>query len=343
MRQTRNPKYIISSYGRDTIRKIASAIYESPDCRYSSNDIATNLFVACLKGKSIEYVSRAPIGDTVLWRIKKEIGLAAIKDLIDLQKPAKGSHLTILLDGHDVMFYGKVTNGIVGTKPKDGSHRAFKYLAAYTTSEPHSIVDVMPLFDGSTTDPAISLIGCLMKDYVIDMVIMDGEFYLAELIDFLSRNGIEFTCRRTNTNNIRELNVLYDEPYRYETKVKRGEGNEINLSYWLYRCKGIGGDFYLVSSIKTAPKKLRMLYKTRWNIETGFRDVNGVKAKTTTRDMFVRLFLYVVSCIIYNLWMKTRFKFNLLTIRMYDFVESLIDSAKMWLLGCMDIGNRIRD
>ena len=84
------------------------------------------------------------------------------------------------------------------------------------------------------------------------------------------------------------------------------------------------------------------MYKTWWNIETGFREINRAKAKTTTPDLFVRLFLYVVSCIIYNLWMKVRFRFSLLTIRMYDFVDYVSWFLKDVLLRGTDIGNNLR-
>ena len=261
---------------------------------------------------------------------------------MELQMPPKGSHLTILIDRHDDMYYGKETNGVVGTKPKNGSHMAFKYFAAYATSSPNSVVDVMPLFDGSTSGPALSMIEGLSGDYMIDLVIMDGEFYNAELIDWLSSHKIPFICRRTNTGNIRELDILYDEPFLYETIVKRGNDTTINLRYWLYRYKDKDGDYYLVSSVKTTPKALKKMYKTRWNIETGFREINGVKAKTTTPDLIVRLFLYVAACIIYNLWMKVRLRFSLLTIRMYDFVDRLLWFLKGVLLRGTDIRNNIR-
>ena len=342
MKTKENPKYIVSAYARDTIRKIGNAIYDSPCCKYSSEDIATSIFAACLNGMSIEAMSKSPIGDTVFWRIKKETNLAGIRDLIGLQMPPKGSHLTILIDGHDSMYYGRKTNGVVGTKSKNGSHRAFKYLAAYTTSNPHSIVDVMPLFDGSTSEPALSMIYGLSRDYTIDTVIMDGEFYNAELIDWLSSHKIPFICRRTNTGNIRELGVSYNEPFLYETVVKRGNGTTINLRYWLYRYKGKDGDYYLASSVKTTPNALKKMYKTRWNIETGFREINVVKAKTASPDIFVRLFLYVVSCLIYNLWMKVRFRFPLFVIRMYDFVDHILGFLKGILLHSADIGNNLR-
>lgn len=343
MNDLKNLKYKIPQPLKEVTGSIASCIYQSDFCQYSSTDIATALVVACMENKSIEAVSNAPNGDTVLWRIKKGITIDGIKRLVNSQKPAKGMHITLIFDGHDKMFYGdKRTPGVVGTKPKNGSHRAFKYLAAYTTSEPHAVVDVLPLTDGSTTEPALQMVTEMASRYHIDMVIMDGEFYKAELIAELSRRKMDWACRRTNTGNIRELGVSYGNPLWYAQIVKRGDGTTINLGYWLYRYKGKDGDFYLASSIKTSPRKLRKIYKTRWSIETGFREINDVMAKTTTTDLLIRLFLYVVSCIIYNLWMKIRFRFSSVTIRLYDFVERCISNVRAQVIESRDLMNNMR-
>lgn len=334
--------YIIPTCGRETIREIGREIYNSEFCRYSRTDIATALFAACIQNKSLEAVAKAPNADTVIWRINKGITFDGIKRLIVIQRPEKGAHLTILLDGHDDISHGKRdTVGLVGTKPKNGSSYAFKYLVAYTTSEPHSIVDVMPLFDGSTARPTILMIEELRKDYVIDGVIMDGEFYLAELLEYLFVNDILFTCRRTDTGNIKELDISYRESMLYNVQMDR-EGRVIGFKYWLYRYKGKDGDFYLASSIHTTPGKLRKLYKIRWNIETCFREVNIVKMKTKTMNFLVRLFFYVVASIVYNLWMKVRLRFSLLELRMYEFTKILKDFVKENMMNHTDIGNTVR-
>ena len=54
--------------------------------------------------------------------------------------------------------------------------------------------------------------------------------------------------------------------------------------------------------MRNGAKEIRKLYKTRWHIETGFREINRVEIKTTTRGFLVRLFFYIVSCVVYNLW-----------------------------------------
>ena len=172
---------------------------------------------------------------------------------------------------------------------------------------------------------------------MIDLVIMDGEFYKAEFVRYLIDAKIGFITRRTDTGNIRELNMPYNKPYLYKTEVKRPDNTKVILNYWLYRYKGKEGDFYLTSNMRTGAKKMRKLYKTRWHIETGFREINRVEIKTTTRDFLVRLFFYIVSCIVYNLWQRIRFRYSIFTVRLDEVMSNIKEYIKMSLLFACDI------
>ncbi len=332
-----NLKYKIPQPLKEVTGSIASCIYDSESCQYGSADIATAIVVSAIQNRSIDAISKSPDPDTVFWRIYNGLTVENLNRLVKTQRPPKGTHLKILLDAHDKMFGGKDALGLVGTKPKDGSHRAFKYLVAFSNSSPKGIVAIEELFDGSVTKDAQELIKELAKDYVIDIVIMDGEFYKAEFIKYLTDAGINFLTRRTDTGNIRELNIKYNRPYLYENDVKRPDGVTIHLRYWLYRYKGKDGDFYLASNIRKLARVMRKLYKTRWNIETGFREVNRVEIMTTTRDFLVRLFFYVVSCIIYNLWQKIRFRYSIFTIRFDEIIVKIKEYIEALLLNANDI------
>ena len=332
-----NLRYKIPQPLKEATKDIASCIYESEFCKYSSIDIAATIVVSAVQNRSIDAISMSPNPDTVFWRIYNGIDIENLNRLIKTQRPPKGTHLKILMDGHDRMFYGKDALGIVGTKPKDGSHRAFKYLAAFSDSDPKGIVALEELFDGSVTEDAQRMIEELARDYAIDLVIMDGEFYKAEFIKYLTDAGINFVTRKTDTGNIRELKIPYNKPYLYKTDVKRPDGRNINLRYWLYRYRGKDGDFYLASNMRMKAKEMRKLYKTRWRIETGFRDINRVEIKTTTRDFLVRLFFYIVSCIVYNMWQRIRFRCNIFTVRLDEVLLEAKNYIRSSLLNAVDI------
>jgi len=337
MDDQKNLRYKIPQPLKEITGSITSCIYDSNFCQYSSTDIATALVISAVKNQSLEIIAKSPNADTIFWRIYGGLTIDKLEKLVKTQRPPKGSHIKILIDGYDDMFYGKDALGLVGTKPKDGTSKSFKYMAAFATNQPKGMITIREMFDGSVAKDAMDLIEELRKDYVMDVVVMDGEFYKAELVKYLSDKGIPFVIKRTNTGNIRALDARYGKPHLYKQGVKRGDGKVINLKCWVYRYKGKDGDFFLVSNIKGSPKKIRKIFQTRWEIETGFREVNRVKIKTTTRDFLIRLFFYIISCIIYNLWRKIRFRCGLFAIRLDDVIDQVKRFVSETVLHSTDI------
>jgi hypothetical protein len=332
-----NPTYIIPVPLKEVIGSIRTCLYQSEFCSYSDTDVATAVVTAAVQNKSLNGVSKRPDSDTDFWRIYRGLTIDALKLLVMTQRPPKGTHITILVDGHDKMKCGKDALGLVGTKPKCGTSMAFKYLVAFSNGEHKGIIDVRAMFDGSVTNDAMELIQELEKDYIIDWVIMDGEFYKAELVEYLVNAKIPFITKRTNTGNIRELHIKYGKPYLYKTNVERPNGRTIHLEYWMYRYRGKTGDFFLISNVKNGSKTIRKLFKSRWNIETGFREVNRVGIKTTTRDFLVQLFFYIVSCMVYNIWQKIRFRYSMSTIRLDEIIDCVKKFIKQLALSATDI------
>jgi len=251
MYDLKNPNFIVPTPLKEVIGSISACLYQSEFCHYSGADVATSMVTAAIQNKSLNAVSEHPNSDTDFWRIYNGITVDNLKPLIKTQTPPKGTHMKVLLDGHNNGFWGKDALGIVRTKPKNGTNKAFGYLAAFSNTNPKGIIAVEELFDGSVTNESEEMVKELRKDYTIDLLLADGEFYKAEFVDDLCRNHIPFIIRRTNTGNIRELGVKSTEPYPYKTDVKRPDGTIIHLKYWIYRYKGSDGDFFLISSSET--------------------------------------------------------------------------------------------
>jgi len=337
MEQLKNPNYIIPTPLKGVIESISTCLYDSPYCDYSSADIATAIVTSAIQHKSLNAVANSPDSDTVFQRIYDRLDMDNLEDLIKTQSPPKGAHIKLLLDGHNNMFCGKDALGIIRTKPKEGTNKAFGYLVGFSNTDPKGIVAIEELFDGSVTTDSMDMVKELRKKYLIDLLIADGEFYKAEFVEYLSNAKIPFIIRRTNTGNIRDLGIKYTKPYLYKTVVERPNGKQIHLQYWIYRYKGRDGDFYLISNMKKDAKTTRKLFKTRWNIETGFREVNRAEIKTTTRDFLVRLFFYVVSCMVYNMWRKIRFRYSMFTMKFDDMVVQIKMYIKHLMLSASDI------
>ena len=244
MTRTTNPNNIIPLPLKEVIGSIRICLYDSPFCTYSSADIATALVTAAIQNKSPNTVANRPDSDTVFERIYGGLNMDNLEFLIKTQRPPKGTHIKLLLDGHNNGFWGKDALGIIRTKPKNGTNKAFGYLVGFSNTEPKGIVAIQELFSGSVTTDSMEMIEELRKDYMIDLLVADGEFYKAEFVEYLTDAKIPFIVRRTNTGNIRELGVKYTKPYLYKTVVERLTGKKIYLRYWIYRYRGRSEDFF---------------------------------------------------------------------------------------------------
>jgi IS4 transposase len=49
-------------------------------------------------------------------------------------------------------------------------------------------------------------------------------------------------------------------------------------------------------------KKLNRLYSKRWGIETSYRVKKDFRPKTTSKNYIIRLFYFLFSVCLYNLW-----------------------------------------
>ena len=43
-------------------------------------------------------------------------------------------------------------------------------------------------------------------------------------------------------------------------------------------------------------------YRKRWGIETGYRQVNEIRPRTTSRDATFRMILFYTALLMYNMW-----------------------------------------
>ena len=54
-------------------------------------------------------------------------------------------------------------------------------------------------------------------------------------------------------------------------------------------------------------------YRYRWGIETSYRVEDGFEAKTTSRNFTLRVICFMLSIILYNLWILTRVEVQSMT------------------------------
>lgn len=300
---------------RELVEVLRPVIYTSGFCKYGQADIVDSLLAAALQKESLEYVSHSPSSDTVFLRLKSVITPETLKSVVRALRPMIDTEVDVAVDGHDDMYHGLKVAGIVGTKEKLGSHTAFKYLVFKVIANGiEYVVDVAEMFDGGVTEPTIAALRDLLKTYRIRRIVADGEFYSVGLIRFLQSVGIEWVIKGRSFAALEALDFSYNVPYK-NSDILLDMGKEADgdtPDYFVYRFKGRKNkegecrDFYVASSLRTSGKTIRSIVKSRWGIETGFREINRVKVKTCTRNHLLRMLLYSIACYVYNAWVSMR-------------------------------------
>lgn len=251
--------------------------------------------------------SRVPNSDTALLRFKsidryelQSVVSIVLEEQIEelkrkrlLERP-----VPIAFDWHDQMFYGdKEADMVNGTRPKDGSSYAYQYLTA-------SI-----LVDGKRLTVVLTPIKSRKHiiDYVKDALnrirnmgirvrhlLFDGGFSCLELPAYLQETGyfyaIHFTpndvTKRINLRDGGSVSYPCDRPF----KVVRIDDDQTKISY------------LFATNMTCRPKTLLKRYKTRWGVETTYREHNVFLPRTKSKNYTVRLLYYAVAVCLYNVW-----------------------------------------
>ena len=291
-------------------------VFEGKKPHYSIEDISSVMLSAALNRKSINSVANRPDADTVFYRLKNGIRLDKLADIIKNTAPKVKEKVILAIDGHDIMFYGdKKTQKIVGTKEKAGSNYAFKYLAVKMINKGKAyFVDLMPMDSGSVVEAAIASLERLEKKYDIGLVLMDGEFFSGAIIDHLKKKGCDFIIRRRSLKKLLHLPYHKAIKSRMAYKSRKGRPDTLEAGFYVYRYHGRKGSFFLASNMNIDPQRLRALFKKRWGIETGFREVNRLLIKTISKDWRIRMLLYAFSMWLYNYWVRSKRSLILFTL-----------------------------
>ena len=251
----------------------------------------------------------APTSETVLDYLKlqrvNEI-LEAAKAQIDqcvatLKK--KGIHLNkaaIAFDWHDQPYYGSHhTEGVIGTKPRDGTSYAYSYLTvSVITPRKRLVLAVLPLkARNDLAKTVLSLLGLMMQHVKnLAYAAFDNGFQDSELLQALIESGVPFVIPLRDTVKLRRR-------WRWKRYAKRFSYNTQGVLVDVVEAvDSKGWQYFLATNLNGRPKRILKLYKKRWGIETSYRMIGQFHPKTTSNSYVVRVFYYVLAVLLYNVW-----------------------------------------
>jgi len=257
---------------------------------------------------------RSPSADTLLYHIKKfedrhllEQMFEKVFDLtFEFAKKSKTFNraLDLAIDYTDIMYYGdKADYMVVETQPKTGTTHAYKFATvSIVVNGERFILYAVPVDDIiSKAEVVEKLINYAKRKVKIKRVYLDRGFFSIDVINMLESLKVKYIMPAVRNSRIKELMVMYDSPKVIKYTMGRDKTTDFNLV--IVEDEGVKVVFATNIDVRgNGAYTLFDLYSRRWGIETSYRVKECFRARTTSKNYIIRLFYFMFSVVLYNLW-----------------------------------------
>ena len=222
----------------------------------------------------------------------------------------------VAIDGHRAPFYGdQRTPGVTGGQKKHGSKYAYAYATAVIVHHRHRLtVGLTALTGGEKPHQVVETLLAQMAKHGLGLrgVALDAGFDSGETLLLLQGRGLSYAVplqrkggRRDAAWSLPVGSVTTVEWVTEKTRravstralVVRRPGDEGNKVYAF----GGWGEGEARSEVRRAALAKRW-YRKRFGVETSYRQMNEVKARTTKKDVAYRLLLIGLALLLRQVW-----------------------------------------
>ena len=162
----------------------------------------------------------------------------------------------------------------------------------------------------------------------IQYLLLDKVFFSVEVVTYLKRAGTGFIIPamargrkpkgRRKATGLRALQQKKNGYYRH-TLTGKGGGKPrssrvtICVASKSYTHKKTGKRrtkklLFVIWKVRLTPRKIREMYRTRFGIETSYRQMHEARIKTCTRDSRLRLLFVGIALVLRNVWVWLHFQ-----------------------------------
>ena len=269
-----------------------------------------------------------PNGDLLLHHFSKFKSVEEIKEIFDkvsdkLLLFAKQNYrlfnerkINIAYDVHLNCYYGnKNDKNVISSKYEKGTTNFHGFLACICVIAGRRVfLDVMPVFNldsnlDNLLDESLTRVKKRIKinNVRINFGLFDRQFDRVKVIEILKKHKIKFIMPETRRKTVKAwMRKSEGCNSRLIKDFKIGKG-ENSTSVYLYLVNDEEGtkrafitNFYIPEQLA---HYLFRFYSKRWGVETAFRILDlDLKARTTSKNYNLRLFYFLFSICLYNLW-----------------------------------------
>jgi putative transposase len=297
------------------------------NCKYSYNDFFKLLTYAginngCAEGSAnnLNFYSGegCPNGDTLLYHIKKfdtsELleSYEKITDQIITLTKNRGllnGPVDCAIDFTDELYYGDRNDPmVVGTKPQKGTTKAFRFATLTVIDKDCRLtIRALPVNENTSKHEVVAeLVKYAQERIEIGVLCIDRGFYSVDVFTALNNLGVKYLIPAVrNPKNIREMRGLYPPqilPITIKSPTSSNKSVNANLVMILDIEKEKRAFITNMDLDRSRTRQLGKLYSKRWGIETAYRVKKDFRPKTTSKNYIIRLFYFLFSVTLYNIW-----------------------------------------
>lgn len=264
---------------------------------------------------------QAPSGDLMMYHFSKFDSIEKMRNMFEKILDvififAKRNYnilqrrkLDIAYDVHKICYYGKNMRYICGGKHERGTSNFIQFLTcSIVVAGKRFILDVIPLHPLDSIPKLIDIsLARVKKKIKVDKVYLDRGFNSSKIINTLKKHNLKFLMPQVRTPTVKSYFDKFegsDSNIVNNFQISRGQ-NKAFVNLVLVNDKyGIKRAF--ISNFDIAPclaYRFYEMYGKRWGIETSYRNTDqDFKPRTTTTNYNIRLFYFLFSTCLYNLW-----------------------------------------
>ena len=183
----------------------------------------------------------------------------------------------------------------------------------------------------------------------IKMILLDREFYSAQVFRDLTRKRIPFVIPCKNTPYVKQAIKEFDQDKRRSVSLHTIESTTIKEEFTMIitsrraykNTKDIEDDpkphsKYIAFAtnlpkeyVRDHAQELVNQYSKRWGIETGYSVHNKIRPRTTSRDPILRMFCFIYGMLMCNAWILVQSESYLRNLKKMECIR-LASFCKMW-------------
>ena len=320
------------------------------NCTYTKKNIINTVVFSVSNNNFIEYSSKrlrdkkgfCPSSDAVFYHLNKldENTVFSVFQRVNqtLLKQAEEHNVFNRavwcgLDKHKIPWFGKKKDGhVLGMERVRGTNFGHGYASIEcVNSGKRFTLSALPLNQFTTKKKIIAhLVNEARKHIDISRLFLDREFFNIESINMLKELSAPFVIPVIRNKKIDRIiqefkqkcqkSSPYEERYTLirEYTLKKGRDSAtFTLVIIVESPERFDGEWNMFAYATNIPVtkdnalELADSYRSRWGIETGYRVKEEVRGKTCSRNYAIRLFLQLLSILLYNLWQLCNVTFSI--------------------------------